>query len=86
PCTTQISLGHKHTQQAKNSNLLKPLRRTQPKAWVFGKDLNSIKMHHLTMRKLKWVPRASIGLITDATYSCDCQSVYATFEDGNVSI
>lgn len=34
----------------------------------------------------QWVPRESSGVITDATYSCDCQSVYATFEDGSVSI
>lgn len=29
------------------------LTRIQPKAWMVGKDLNSIKMHRLMMRKLK---------------------------------
>ncbi|XP_021906589.1 topless-related protein 4-like [Carica papaya] len=34
----------------------------------------------------QWVPRVSSGLITDAVYSCDSQSVYACLEDGTVNI
>ncbi|XP_057459402.1 topless-related protein 4-like isoform X2 [Actinidia eriantha] len=34
----------------------------------------------------QWVPQESCGSITDATYSCDSQSIYASFEDGSVSV
>ncbi|PQQ15738.1 hypothetical protein Pyn_20548 [Prunus yedoensis var. nudiflora] len=34
----------------------------------------------------KWVPRQSLGPITDATYSCDSQSIYASFEDASVFV
>uniref|UniRef100_A0A5B7B7A1 Putative topless-related protein 4 isoform X2 n=1 Tax=Davidia involucrata TaxID=16924 RepID=A0A5B7B7A1_DAVIN len=34
----------------------------------------------------QWVPRESSGSITDATYSCDSQSIYASFEDGSVCV
>ncbi|KAH6832337.1 WUS-interacting protein 2 [Perilla frutescens var. hirtella] len=33
-----------------------------------------------------WLPREPSPAITDATYSCDSQSIYACFEDGSVSI
>ncbi|KAM7480337.1 hypothetical protein LguiA_028550 [Lonicera macranthoides] len=35
---------------------------------------------------MQWVPRESSGAITDATYSCDSQSIYASFEDGSLSV
>ncbi|ONI16248.1 hypothetical protein PRUPE_3G087700 [Prunus persica] len=34
----------------------------------------------------KWVPRQSLGPITDATYSCDSESIYASFEDASVFV
>ncbi|XP_059644986.1 topless-related protein 4-like isoform X2 [Cornus florida] len=34
----------------------------------------------------QWVPRDSNSSITDATYSCDSQSIYASFEDGSVCV
>ncbi|KAL2463066.1 Topless-related protein 4 [Forsythia ovata] len=34
----------------------------------------------------QWVPRESSSAITDATFSCDSQSVYASFEDGSVCV
>ncbi|XP_059643467.1 topless-related protein 4-like isoform X2 [Cornus florida] len=34
----------------------------------------------------QWLPRESTGSITDATYSCDGQSIYASFEDGSVCV
>ncbi|KAF3450894.1 hypothetical protein FNV43_RR06983 [Rhamnella rubrinervis] len=34
----------------------------------------------------QWIPRETKGPITDATYSCDSQSIYASFEDGSVCI
>ncbi|XP_050103715.1 topless-related protein 4-like isoform X2 [Malus sylvestris] len=34
----------------------------------------------------QWVPRELIGPLADATYSCDSQSIYASFEDGSVCI
>ncbi|KAL0354810.1 UNVERIFIED_CONTAM: Topless-related protein 4 [Sesamum radiatum] len=34
----------------------------------------------------QWVPRESSPLITDATYSCDSQSIYTCFEDGSVNV
>ncbi|KAL0319133.1 UNVERIFIED_CONTAM: protein TOPLESS [Sesamum angustifolium] len=33
-----------------------------------------------------WLPRESSPLITDATYSCDSQSIYTCFEDGSVNV
>ncbi|XP_060669272.1 topless-related protein 4-like isoform X2 [Ziziphus jujuba] len=33
-----------------------------------------------------WLPRESSGPITDATYSCDSQSIFASVEDGSVYI
>ncbi|GJX17232.1 topless-related protein 4-like protein isoform X1, partial [Tanacetum coccineum] len=37
-------------------------------------------------RVKQWVPPETSGLITHATYSCDSQSIYASFEDGSVGI
>ncbi|MFS7895927.1 putative transcription factor WD40-like family [Helianthus anomalus] len=37
-------------------------------------------------RLKQWVPPETNGLITHATYSCDSQSIYASFEDGSVGI
>ncbi|XVF74749.1 hypothetical protein PTKIN_Ptkin13bG0136600 [Pterospermum kingtungense] len=34
----------------------------------------------------QWIPLESSGSITDAVYSCDSQSIYASFEDGSVCI
>uniref|UniRef100_A0A5B7ANF3 Putative topless-related protein 4 isoform X1 n=1 Tax=Davidia involucrata TaxID=16924 RepID=A0A5B7ANF3_DAVIN len=34
----------------------------------------------------QWVPREASGPITHATYSCDSQSVYVSFEDGSVGV
>ncbi|KAK3025864.1 hypothetical protein RJ639_042293, partial [Escallonia herrerae] len=34
----------------------------------------------------QWVPREASGPITHATYSCDSQSIYVTFEDGSVGV
>ncbi|KAL2534036.1 Topless-related protein 4 [Abeliophyllum distichum] len=34
----------------------------------------------------QWIPPESSAAITDATYSCDSQLVYASFEDGSVSV
>ncbi|XWS11792.1 hypothetical protein CRYUN_Cryun37aG0031000 [Craigia yunnanensis] len=34
----------------------------------------------------QWIPQESSGSITDAVYSCDSQSIYASFEDGSVCI
>ncbi|KAK2974417.1 hypothetical protein RJ640_021273 [Escallonia rubra] len=34
----------------------------------------------------QWISWESSGSITDATYSCDSQSIYACFEDGSVCI
>ncbi|CAL5339434.1 unnamed protein product [Camellia sinensis] len=34
----------------------------------------------------QWVPREASGPITHATYSCDSQSIYVSFEDGSVGI
>ncbi|XP_076957021.1 topless-related protein 4-like isoform X2 [Bidens hawaiensis] len=34
----------------------------------------------------QWVPPETNGLITHATYSCDSQSIYVSFEDGGVGI
>ncbi|KAI3463417.1 hypothetical protein Pfo_020080 [Paulownia fortunei] len=34
----------------------------------------------------QWVPQESSAALTDATYSCDSQSIYATFEDGSVCV
>lgn len=34
----------------------------------------------------QWVPRELSGSITDATYSCDSQSIFASFEDGSVTV
>lgn len=31
-------------------------------------------------------PREALGAITDATYSCDSQSIYACFEDGSLGV
>ncbi|KAM3700009.1 hypothetical protein ACB098_05G066700 [Castanea mollissima] len=32
----------------------------------------------------QWVPQESCGSVTDATYSCDSQSIYVSVEDGSV--
>ncbi|KAI7728572.1 hypothetical protein M8C21_001090 [Ambrosia artemisiifolia] len=37
-------------------------------------------------RLKQWVPPETNGLITHATYSCDSQSIYVSFEDGSVGI
>ncbi|XP_076958828.1 topless-related protein 4-like isoform X3 [Bidens hawaiensis] len=37
-------------------------------------------------RLKQWVPPEINGLITHATFSCDSQSIYVSFEDGSVSI
>ncbi|XP_022755149.1 topless-related protein 4-like [Durio zibethinus] len=34
----------------------------------------------------QWVPREASGPITHATYSCDSQSIYVSFEDGGVGV
>lgn len=34
----------------------------------------------------QWVPREASGLITHATYSCNSQSIYVSFEDGSVGV
>ncbi|XWS70724.1 hypothetical protein CRYUN_Cryun03dG0072000 [Craigia yunnanensis] len=34
----------------------------------------------------QWVPQEASGPITHATYSCDSQSIYASFEDGSVGV
>ncbi|GMI95157.1 WUS-interacting protein 2, TOPLESS-RELATED 4 [Hibiscus trionum] len=34
----------------------------------------------------QWVPREASGSITHATYSCDSQSIYVSFEDGGVGV
>lgn len=34
----------------------------------------------------QWVSRESGGLITDAVYSCDSQSIYVSFDDGSVGV
>ncbi|PWA75607.1 topless-related protein 4 [Artemisia annua] len=34
----------------------------------------------------KWRPREASGPITNASYSCDSQPIYVTFEDGSVDI
>ncbi|GJZ97892.1 topless-related protein 4-like protein isoform X3 [Tanacetum coccineum] len=34
----------------------------------------------------QWGPREASGPITNATYSCDSQSIYVTFEDGSIDI
>ncbi|GAA0162511.1 hypothetical protein LIER_39425 [Lithospermum erythrorhizon] len=34
----------------------------------------------------QWVPLESSGPITDATYSCDSQLIYASFEDGTIYV
>ncbi|KAG6662498.1 topless-related protein 4-like isoform X3 [Carya illinoinensis] len=34
----------------------------------------------------QWVPREASGPITHATYSCDSQSIYVSFEDGSVGV
>ncbi|KAI9083185.1 hypothetical protein K1719_034918 [Acacia pycnantha] len=34
----------------------------------------------------RWVPREVSGPITHATYSCDSQSIYVSFEDGSVGV
>ncbi|XWS72950.1 hypothetical protein CRYUN_Cryun02cG0083500 [Craigia yunnanensis] len=34
----------------------------------------------------QWVPREASGPITHATYSCDSQSIYVSFEDGSVDV
>ena len=34
----------------------------------------------------QWVPREASGSITHATYSCDSQSIYVSFEDGSVGV
>lgn len=35
---------------------------------------------------LQWFPREASGPITHATYSCDGQSIYVSFEDGGVGV
>lgn len=34
----------------------------------------------------QWVPRESSGSVTDAAYSCDGQSIFASLEDGTVCV
>lgn len=34
----------------------------------------------------QWVPREASGSITHATYSCDSQSIFVSFEDGSVGV
>ncbi|XP_058226713.1 topless-related protein 4-like [Rhododendron vialii] len=34
----------------------------------------------------QWVPQESSVALTDATYSCDSQTIYASFDDGSVSV
>lgn len=34
----------------------------------------------------QWVPREPSSSITDATYSCDSQSIFISFEDGSLSV
>ncbi|GKA16253.1 topless-related protein 4-like protein isoform X1 [Tanacetum coccineum] len=34
----------------------------------------------------QWFPPETSGLITHATYSCDSQSIFVSFEDGSVAI
>jgi len=34
----------------------------------------------------QWVPREASGPITHATYSCDSQSIYVSFEDGSIGV
>ncbi|XP_024026087.1 topless-related protein 4 isoform X2 [Morus notabilis] len=34
----------------------------------------------------QWFPREATGPITHATYSCDSQSIYVSFEDGSVGV
>ncbi|XP_008456943.1 topless-related protein 4-like isoform X1 [Cucumis melo] len=34
----------------------------------------------------QWVPREASGPITHATFSCDSQSIYVSFEDGSVGV
>jgi len=35
---------------------------------------------------MQWFPREASGPITHATYSCDSQSIYVSFEDGSVGV
>lgn len=35
---------------------------------------------------MQWVPREPSSSITDATYSCDSQSIFISFEDGSLSV
>ncbi|KAM7268625.1 hypothetical protein ACFE04_010791 [Oxalis oulophora] len=34
----------------------------------------------------QWVPREASGPITHATYSCDSQSIYVSYEDGSIGV
>lgn len=54
---------------------------------------NPIVMHdksfyniQISVVLLQWVPGESTIVITDATYSCDGQLVYASLDDGSVHI
>ncbi|KAF8393179.1 hypothetical protein HHK36_021420 [Tetracentron sinense] len=62
----------------------------------FHKDqiqLLAIREEQITIYKapklnflVKWIPGESSELVTDATYSCNFQSIYASLNDGSVSV
>ncbi|XP_034207498.1 topless-related protein 4-like isoform X4 [Prunus dulcis] len=79
--------------QIPTGRMLTPLAQTRVQ---FHQDLIHLLAVHETQIAIyeaskleclkKWVPRQSLGPITDATYSCDCESIYASFEDASVFV
>lgn len=60
--------------------------RTMPRAWAKNRQEDKI-WNLLKFGLWQWAPRESnAAAITDATYSCDSQSIYASFEDGSVCV
>ncbi|KAH0982773.1 hypothetical protein GBA52_009950 [Prunus armeniaca] len=79
--------------QIPTGRMLTPLAQTRVQ---FHQDLIHLLVVHETQIAIyeaskleclkKWVPRQSLGPITDATYSCDSESIYASFEDASVFV
>ncbi|KAF8393175.1 hypothetical protein HHK36_021416 [Tetracentron sinense] len=79
--------------QITNAQALVSLGGTRVQFHKDQRQLLAIREQQITIYKApklnflsEWIPRESSDLITDATYSCDCQLIYASLKDGSVSV
>lgn len=60
---------------------------SSPSLWLlFHSTFSANCWRYWLMFNEQWVPREVSGSITHATYSCDSQSIYVSFEDGSVDV